>query len=176
MTSNGAYSISAVTNRPNKEANGKAIMKRFSVASSFYSRLVLSIIVTFCSGYAYSQGGVLLNCELEGGYDDNQIYINEDEGYILYNAQLRESYERERVYQTKSGEPMAIDDGMEIAVNNAAFIIAKDLTHTFLFIKDSATFVHVWVLPLAGKDGKYVAFGNEHSGKCSVNPFSQPAE
>ena len=147
-----------------------------SVASAFYGLLFLSAIGLIFSGYAYSQGGVLLNCELEGGYDDNQIYINEDEGYVLYNAQLRESYERERVYQTESGGPMALDDGMEIAVNNDLFIIAKDLTHTFLFIKDSATFVLVWIMPLAGKDGKYFAFGNEHSGKCSVNPFSQPVE
>ena len=62
-------------------------MKKLSLARIILSWMVLSVIVTIYSGYAYSQSGIILNCELEGGYADNQIYINEAEGYILYNAQ-----------------------------------------------------------------------------------------
>lgn len=151
-------------------------MKNFSVARSIPSWIVLSSIFTIYGDYAYSQSGVLLNCELEGGYPDNQIYINEVEGYVIYNAQYGEGYERQRVYETDSGESRKLDVGLDITLNNAALILASKESSSFVFVKDMATFAYAWTIPVPLKDGKFLAFGNHHEGKCSVNPFSQADE
>ena len=78
----------------------KALLKKISPRC-------FSLPVFLFSFHAY--GSTLLDCELTGGYPGNQIYINEKEGYVLYNAQYRarNDYSRVRVYQGDSG-PIAV--------------------------------------------------------------------
>lgn len=149
-------------------------MKKFNVARSIQSRLVLIGIFTIYSGYGYPQTGVLLECELEGGYPTNQIYVNEAEGYVIYNAQHRESYERQRVFENESGEPREFDVGLDITLNNSELILASNERSSFVFIKETSTFAHAWTMPVPRENGTFLAFGNHHEGKCSVNPFFQP--
>ena len=151
-------------------------MNKFSVARSTRSWMVLGIVVTIYSGYAYSQSGVLLNCELKGGYPNKQIYINEGEGYVFYNVQHRESYERQRVYKTESEKPTVLDVRMHITVNNDVLILANDQRRSFVFIKDTATFAYASTMLAVLEDGEFIAVGNHAEGKCSVSPFSQPDE
>lgn len=119
---------------------------------------------------------VLLDCELEGGYGPVQIYIDETQKYVLYNAQVRTSYERLREYHVsgESGEKLSIDEGMDIIVNTDRFIQASNKDSSFLFVKKDATFAYAWttLVPLAADE--FMAFGNNHSGKCSINPFKMP--
>lgn len=150
-------------------------MKKFSFARSLLSRIALSTIFTICSSNAYSQNGLLLNCELKDGYPNIQIYINEAKRYVIYNAQvLGNNYERKHVFKRDSGETQEIDIGMDITINNDALILANDDSASFVFIKETLTFAYAWTTPVPLKDGKFLAFGNHTEGKCSVNPFSRP--
>ena len=127
------------------------------------------------SSNAHAQDVILMNCDRYDGKHKFQIYVNEVEGYVLYNAQVRGSYEREREYAVvggKEGETITIDDGLDIYINTDELIQAGDKDSTFFFAKDTATYAYAWTMPLPVKDGKLIAFGNHHSGKCSVNPFA----
>ena len=80
------------------------------------------------SGFA---DGILFECKLNGGDSDNQIYINEEEGYVVYNAQNRKdgNYERKREYTVNGGNEgptRLLDDGLDIQANNELFIWASD--------------------------------------------------
>lgn len=135
---------------------------------------ILIFLSALCGGNAYSDEGILLNCDRYDGESEFQIYINEAEGYVLYNADARDSYEREHEYSVadgEEGETMVIDDGLDIFVNNDFFIQAKDDSSTFVFIKQTATYAYAWTMPFPVKE-KWIAFGNHHEGKCSVNPFA----
>jgi len=118
--------------------------------------------------------GVLLNCTRYNGEQDFQIYINEAESYLLYNAQRYDNYKRLQVYNiTDSDETTVVDMGLDITASNSAFIIANDNSSSFVLYKGNATFAYAWTsLNLVG-DGKYLAFGNNHEGNCSANPFNQ---
>ncbi len=127
------------------------------------------------SSNAYSDDAILLNCDRYDGEQEFQIYINEAEEYVLYNAQTRDSYERERTYSVKDGEEgetTVLDEGLDIIVNNDVFIQARDDSSTFVFIKKTATYAYAWTMPLPVK-GKWFAFGNHHEGKCWTNPYVQ---
>ena len=56
------------------------------------------------------------------------------------------------------------------------FILANDKQASFIFIKRTAAFAYAWTTLVPIADGKFGAFGNNHSGKCSINPFSQAGE
>ena len=118
---------------------------------------------------------VLLDCELEVGYGPVQIYIDEAQKYVLYNAQFRTSYERLREYSVSGGtaEKLSVDEGIDIIDNTARFIQASNKNHNFLFIKEDATFAYAWTTLYLAAD-ELMAFGNNHSGKCSINPFKMP--
>lgn len=151
-----------------------AMPKRYK----FIKTCLVSLFVTFSAGSAYATGGILLNCDRYDGGKEAQIYINAEEGYVVYNAQLRSAnYERKRKYSVvggKEGETTTIDDGLTISVNTDAFIQASDRTSSFIFVKATATYAHAWTTLLPTGNDKFIAFGNHHEGKCSVNPFVQP--
>jgi len=46
-------------------------------------------------GNTFSDDAILFTCDRYDGEQKFQIYINEAEGYVLYNAHLRDTYERE---------------------------------------------------------------------------------
>lgn len=147
-------------------------MKKIDVGKAIQILSILSAMALY-TGNAYSLDGLLLDCRLEGGYPDIQIYINQVEGYVLYNAHLRDSYERQRAYKGETRGPVVIDEGLDITTNNDAFILASDDNSSFVFIKDTATYAYAWTMPVPVNAGKFLAFGNYHTGKCSTNPFSQ---
>ena len=149
-------------------------MKKFSFVRSLLGRIVLSTIFTICSSNAHSQNGILLNCELKGGYPDTQIYINQAERYVIYHAQHGDDYKRKRVFKSDSGGTQEIDVGIDITINNDAFIQANDDSSSFLFTKETLAFAYAWTAPLPLKDDRFMAFGNHTEGKCSVNPFPRP--
>ena len=119
-----------------------------------------------------SHADVLLECKLKGGYPDVKLYINEQDGYILYNAQLRKTYERKRTYKGESG-PIVVDEGLDITVNNSKFIQAHDDNSSIVIVKSDASFAYAWTTPVPLPSGKFLAFGNNTSGTCSTNPFSE---
>ena len=122
--------------------------------------------------------GVLLNCDRDNGEQEFQIYINEKKEYVLYNAQVRNTYEREREYfvrdsimDERKDETAIVDEGLNIRVNNANFIIARDDNSTFVFVKETMEYAYAWAIPIPVTKNDFLAFGNNHSGKCAVNPF-----
>jgi hypothetical protein len=133
---------------------------------------ILGVVVLF-AGNAYSQDSVLLDCRLDGGYPDIQIYIDQLEGYVLYNAHLRDSYERKRTVEDEIRGHIVIDEGLDITANNDAFILASDESASFVLVKETATYAYAWTMPVPMNAGKFVAFGNHHTGKCSINPFAR---
>ena len=151
-------------------------MEKTSAAETIRNWTILIVVVMTYSNYAYSQGGVLLSCELDGGYPDNQIYINEAEKYVIYNAQLGKNHERQRVFEDEPGSRSTIDVGMDITLNNDTLILANSNSESFVFIKTTLTFAYAFTLPVGTADGRWLAFGNFHQGRCSVNPFSKADE
>ena len=146
------------------DANASRKCKRWA---GFSTVAVLSI--------AYAQDGLLLNCKLEGGYEDNQIYINEGKGYVIYNAQLSQSYERKREFEGGDGKSVIIDVSLEITFSDDNILLARDSSASFVFVKKTSTFAYAWTQPIPLENGTYLAFGNHHQGKCSINSF-QPDE
>ena len=94
-----------------------------------------SIVALLSFAYAHAQNGLLLNCKLEGGYEDNQIYINEVKGYVIYNAQWTKSYEREREFKGDDGKPVLIYTSLEITFSDDNFLLASDSDSSFVFVK-----------------------------------------
>lgn len=141
---------------------------------------IVSLLVTFSTGNTHAGEGVLLNCDRNDGADKFQIYINETKEYVLYNAQLRDSYERKGEYSVRDSlanenqeKTMVIDVGLDIRENNSNFIIARDDNATFVFVKKTMSYAYAWAVPLPVTKDHFLAFGNNHSGNCSVNPFKQ---
>lgn len=141
------------------------------------SAIICCVSVALFGASAYSSNGELLDCDRFGGEEEFQVYINEAQGYILYNAELRDSYEREREYSVvggEEGETIVVDEGLDIQVSTDRHIQAGDETSSFVFAKETATYAHAWTMFVPNRDGKLVAFGMHHSGRCSMNPFAQP--
>lgn len=147
--------------------------KAHSVISSL---CVLLLMLSF--QFVRAAEAALLDCEREGGYGPVQIYIDEAQMYVLYNAQVRSSYERHQEYSVAEtpGETVLIDDGLDIHANTDRFIQASDENSSFVFVKKDATFAYAWTTLVPLVEGGFLAFGNNHSGKCSVNPFNQPGQ
>lgn len=155
---------------------GDEPIKKFGTAETILHWTILFALGMTYGNFAYSQDGVLLSCEFEGGYPDNQIYIDEADRYVIYNAQLGESHERQRVFEDKSGGLSTLDVGMNITFNNEILILANDNSASFVFIKATLAFAYAFTLPVEAPDARWFAFGNFHQGKCSVNPFSKERE
>lgn len=139
---------------------------------------VLSIFLLIFVTNALGEDGILLDCKLNGGYPDAQIYINEKEGYVLYEIGGLKTYERKREYYTTdtdgNREATVIDDGLGITytVDNR-FILANDQRASFIYIKESGKFAYAWTTMIPMGES-FAPFGNHHSGHCSSNPFNQP--
>ena len=143
---------------------------------------VLSLLVTFDTGNTHAGEGMLLTCDLNDGAgpDKFQIYINEAKEYVLYNAQFRDSYERKGEYFVSDSltdenqeKTMVIDVGLDIRINNSNFIIARDDTSTFVFVKKTMTYAYARAVPIPVTKNDFLPFSNNHSGECAVNPFDQ---
>ena len=150
--------------------------------SLFRGRHALTCIISVAlicgmANRAAAQAGILLDCSRYDGKQDFQIYIDEADGYVLYNAQLRNgSLQRSRDYAVADGadgEAITLDDSLTIWMNNEVAIHAHDDSSSFIYIKASATFAYAWTMlvPLSG--GSFNAFSNHHDGECSPNPFVQ---
>lgn len=137
---------------------------------------ILLIFLVFPLQSVRAAETILLDCEREDGYGPVQIYIDVAKMYILYNAQVRSNnYERYREYSVVNGAPgetMLQDDGIDINANTDRFIQASDQNSTFIFVKGDATFAYAWTTLIRLEESDFMAFGNSHTGKCSVNPFN----
>lgn len=148
--------------------------------SYFRKPLVLLLLQLFSNLSFSSDDGILLNCDRYEGTKDLQIYINEDKGYVLYNAQTRDNYDRTREYQVvgsassnSAKKTNIIDEGIDITENNSSFIIARDDRGTFVFTKKNLRYAYAWAQLVPDRNGEIFAFANSHIGACQVNPFSQ---
>ena len=138
-----------------------------------YGLFVVAILPLISNSVLAAENGVLLNCDRYDGEQEFQIYINEDEEYVIYNAQNHDSYERRReVPVTNSDETSVIDFGLDITANNSAFIMASDNSASLVFVKRDASFAYAWTNPIPIREGIFAAFGNSHEGSCSINPFN----
>lgn len=138
------------------------------------------ILWTLISISAYAAEGVLLSCDRYDGEQKFQIYINEEDGYIIYNAQVRDgNFERAREYAVvgaESDEKVTIDEGLTILINDNAFIQASNDTSSFVFVKQTAAYAYAWTTLVPAGNENLVPFGNHHEGTCSVNPFISRGE
>lgn len=123
-----------------------------------------------------AQDGVLMNCDRFDGKNTFQIYVDQTAGYILYNAQVRDSYERQRVYTLigdKDDETRTVDEGLDISVNTEHVLQANNKDSTFIIVKATGTFAYAWVTLMPSNAG-LVPFGMYHEGKCYASPFAKP--
>ena len=115
---------------------------------------------------------IVLNCEIEGGYQTTQIMIDDDKGIVIYHFQYHNSSDSLRKFQSKDGKEIIVDMSMKITLNNDNFIMANNDSGLFLITKHDGRFVHPFVLPLPQTSSSgYSAFDNTHRGKCSKGPF-----
>lgn len=140
---------------------------------------VITVAVGLWPVCAMSGGGMVLDCDRYDGDQTFQIYVNELEGYVLYNAQHRKGdYSREREY-SRADDPdrgtVVIDEGLDIYQNGPTLIRASSNDASFVLAKETATYAYAWTTPFPRGDGKLVAFGNNHTGRCLQNPWQQPS-
>jgi hypothetical protein len=116
-----------------------------------YQSALSACILVLCAlsgSNAHASEEVLLNCDRYDGEQRFQIYINEEDGYVIYNAQVRDGdFERELEYTVvgeENGEKAIIDDGLTIRSNNNAFIQAGSDTSSFVFVKQTAAYEYAW--------------------------------
>ena len=133
----------------------------------------LCFLIAIQPGIAVSgENEKLLNCQRYDDEKEFQIYLNEPDAYVIYNAQIDDSYERHREVPIEgSDDTTTIDFGLDITVNNSAFIVARDDMGSLMISKRDASFAYAWVNPVPVGDGEFTAFGNHHEGTCSISPF-----
>lgn len=73
-------------------------------------RLFAMILTIVSSSVLVADTGMLLNCRRNSSEEQFQIYINEVEKYVIYNAQNYDSYERVRRVQSRNPNEIAIRD------------------------------------------------------------------
>ena len=121
--------------------------------------------------------GVVFECDRYDGEQNFEIYINEAEGYVLYNAQVRNGdYSRKREYsmpENGDSKTVILDGGLDIYQNDLQLIRASSQDSSFVLAKETATYAYAWTTPFPRGDGKFVAFGNHHSGRCLQNPWRE---
>jgi len=119
---------------------------------------------------AVADDGLVFECDRYDGEQSFKIYINEAEGYVLYNAQTRGGdYSRKREYsmpENEDGKTVVLDDGLDIYQNDRQLIRASSQDSSFVLAKETATYAYAWTTPFPRGDGKLVAFGNHHTGRC----------
>lgn len=125
-----------------------------------------------CSVFA-AENGMLLNCHRYDGEEQFQIYINQADKYVIYNAQTYDNYERMQRFTFINSNEIAIRDiGLDISINNESFIVASGNSASFLLIKKDASFSYAWTTPIQISEGVFAPFGDSHKGSCSINPFN----
>lgn len=144
-------------------------------------RSTLPVLVCLAgSGFAAAasgDNGILLTCDRYQGEQEFEIYINEQAGYVLYNAQNRDGdYRREREYTVivdgEKGGTNMVDEGIDIFMNNEQVIQAKVGTESFVLVKKRAVYAYASTMAFPYGDGQWAAVGTSHTGECSMNPFS----
>jgi hypothetical protein len=117
----------------------------------------------------------VLNCKIEEGApkgsDTTQIMIDEEKGVVIYHYQWI-GPDHIRTIQ-RDGQTLYIDTSMKITIKDARFIKANDESGAFVITKHDGRFVHAFVTPVPLPAGEFFAFGNVHSGVCSLNPWQK---
>ena len=82
----------------------------------FYFLIIITLALSSIAESAAQDR--LLNCERYDGEQEFHIYINESEGFVIYNAPADGSYERlQDVPISNSVETTTIDFGIDITSN-----------------------------------------------------------
>ncbi len=140
-----------------------------------YRAWVVGMLLGLSPAGVIADDGLMFECDRYDGEQNFQIYINELKGYVLYNAQTREGdFSREREYSMSEGgdgNVVVIDDGLDIYQNDRQLIRASNKNSSFILAKETATYAYAWTTPFPRGDGKFVAFGSHHSGRCLQNPW-----
>ena len=143
---------------------------------SYRQSKTLLILLLLVAYGANADEGIVLDCTRYDGTQKLQIYINVSKGYVLYNAHLRNSFERiqqftvKKLPGSKSADTEDIDLGLDITRNDDWVLEASRAGSSFLYVKLTDSFAYAWTTPIPNKDGTLVAFGNHHAGTCSQRP------
>ena len=132
-------------------------------------------LVLFFAGSGFCDDGVLLTCETNDGKQEIHIYVNEAEGYVVYDIQDNEDWENLRDFlatemDIEIGVPGSLLE-MNISSNNESTIAAEKENAVFLLTKSSLTFAYASLVVLEGPTD-LIAWGGHTMGKCSKEPLA----
>jgi hypothetical protein len=129
---------------------------------------------------------MVLNCGVEEGGpkdgNDIQILIDMDQKIVVYNYQMIKhgkiengryivKFKVEGQPEGSASEEQALDMSMKISIDTKDFLQADDVGGAIIITKHDARFVKAYVTPVQGNDGRWIALGNVHWGKCNQSPF-----